>query len=1666
MKTNSWINGCEYDYVSHKIGTECIQGEYYLNRMIMTLNIAELVNRGGIHKAELTLTQTGSTVMGYVRSIGIFEEGSDELIDYEQVKPMVGDTVQYTFDILKLLDKANVENKAEVKMYIKMIPEDEVIEGHITVCGSEHGTYAPVLTISYESTQNQHESNSLWTHELGFMGQGNVHLENGKLKFVAEDFGWTGNRMPLTIQHLFDMKKMYSDSKIGAGWDLNTSARLSSTIFEYEGVEYDGFVFTKAGEETIYFKCSDKTTGNNLMPFYFLYESLTDSEMILDPIYRTIETEDSYYLFDENGFLIEMRDEYNNYNSFEYVNEKLVSATDSVGRTFSFTYNSDGYLAAITSPDGTAVTYSYTGNLLTGINWPGGKKAVIQYDSGKPAAVILKNAAAENLYKVVYEYCEGRVSKITEYGVENGAFVKGVSTAFDYSAAAKRTVVTKTEPKDTDEGEMTDTITKTVYTFDDEGNIISEYVYTEETGNTGTANNITPQSNDGGIVYNNNNLLLEHDFQTLEHWNCMPGNTEQFEVSAGEHELEVPYHKNSLKMVTGAGSVANGVYQQTEILPEGKYTFSAYVKVSADIVGDTEPGVYIRVTDLSGNVLAESEHISINTDYVRLVEDFEMMNSQAVRVQILVNGAGITFVNAPQLENNSVANYYNLLENGQFEHGATGWNMNGASVTAAEAFNMEKSLGISGELDAPKYAYQDVSVNSLKSTRETFSLSGWAKGYGLNNRERENGQEALFRLRAVLYYADEVDGEENEEEFIAGFSPYTEEWQFASVQIEKSKYREVDYVRVYCEYSYNLGEAYFDNIQFTRNDIERNLTAADFEMEFMDEENPDDSTEEDADDFEEAKDSYGNILTETLFNEAETEAIYRSFGYSGNGNDLVRETDSRGNNSTYTVDSNTSRTTQITDRCGNKTDFEYDAAGRTTKVKSKKANGTEVANVSYSYDTFDNMTGIVRGDGMKYALEYNAFHNLESIGVQGKAEKLVSYTYKDGNGRLKEVAYANGDVLKITYNRLGQVSSEKWYNAADVLTAHYKYSYDNQDNVVRSIDLLNKKEYDYLYDEDRIIRATQYDITFNEAGMVASKSISSVVGYKYDSEDRLAYKQIISSSGTEQARIYTTTEDDETKVEFLAGRFIAHSISETDELGRKKFEEFHVGMLDMYRDFTYHTGQVTAEHTVHNKVKGAATTGLVSQITLRSASEGTYKTLAYEYDKEERITKVIDSVDGIKEYTYDSLGQLLTEKVNGVVVNSMTYDNYGNILTKNGITYTYGDNAWKDKLTAYNGQPISYDAQGNPTSYLGHTLAWEKGRQLKSFDNISYTYDANGIRTSKTVNGVKHTYVLEGANILEETWGDNELIPMYDNEENVCGIIYNGEPYCFRKNLQGDIISITDFSGQEVAKYSYDAWGVCTILVDASDDYIASVNPYRYRGYYFDVETGLYYLQSRYYDPVIGRFVNGDDVECSTIESNPLYTNLYCYCCNNPVNETDYNGTVITVILKKVVIGFFKGFFKQLCIDYIEWALKNWVYGTNRSFKYSGVEEYASTIISSIASEFKISNIVGTSVGIAGILVKYFNKIVKKKMRKKDWANLVLDVAEVTITAMLKNSLKKYEKKRKRLRKARAKNPEKKIISTMIKNISIRIKYKGTSINAGIPITKQLMSTMVNVLLK
>ncbi len=1502
---------------------------YAPNRMYMSFRMPTLPRNPRIKKAELKFFQSdGVSECNEYPKIGLYQV-SDEictgfctpyndsnLIDFAKMAIghcEDGEVVSYTFDVTTLVDKINKNESYYPRLVLKMINESYTSNNYVSLYGSNSGTYAPQFIVTYESSYGVNTSYRTHTHEIGRFGQGSIDLQCGNLMFESEDFAWAGNRMPVTIKHLYNsalasyqytansaiklLTAGFSAMKVGLGYKLNIMQSMVATTFQHEGTVYTGYVYIgENGEETYFKKSDEQVCCDSNSQCYNLYEDVNGGDMLYDPEKLTLTQGSEVYLFDASGRLIQIKDENGNHMDITYTSGRITSVTDGAGRDFGFAYNGNGFLTSITAPDNTSVLYGYTGNLLTAVTYPDGKKATISYSSNKPSAIVISDAAGNNVYKVAYSFSGNRMYSVTEYGVDNGSFVIGNKSVYSYSVASGRTLVTTTEQADGDDAVNT---VKTVYTFDDDGNVVSEYVYSEDTGNTGVEgeeSGIHPHSGDGGVgvVSNINNLLAGHNFESLSSWSEMPSNCGDVYISNYANVSYTKFGKKLLRMQSyNADCTENGMYQTSISLPAGEYTFSAYLRVLSAFSGSVTPGAYIRVTDTNGNILAESEHLSkYDSEFTRLIAPFTLAVAQSVQVQILMNGKGTVYVDAAQLENNPYANAYNMLENGNFER-SSGWNLYGASYTSGTRFNMSRALMMTGNLEANRYAFQQVTVKTSRSTRETFTLSGWAKGYGLPNHERDGVTTPTFRLRAVVKYYDTSYREYGTETFTADFSPCTEEWQFASVQFSKSKYRTIQYITVYRDYGYNTGTVYFDDIQFTRDGLETYLSASDFVVESTGTSDEAVEEQDNTPTFNEAKDSFGNTLTETTFTDGEFGTIYRAFKFNEDdncnlgddaGNNLIEEIDARGNKTKYTVDGDTSRNEEVVDRLGNKTAYEYDNGGKTTKVTSKDKDNNEIANVSYAYDTFDNMTEIARGDGLKYALAYNAFHNLESIGIDGKDEKLVQYTYKNGNGKLKQITYANGDYMSATYNSAGQMIAEKWFNSANALTAHYKYVYDGKGNIVRSIDITLKKEYNYYYTNNRITRSTECNIIVDDNEMVVSKTIINAIVYSYDDEGKLSKKRNVSIDSNEQVIHYETIDDGKI-VKFVAGGKNITSHSKTDQFGRKEFDELQIGTGFVSRQFHYHSGEVTDEHKAAAKLKSSATTQLVSQIVLSGG-----RTISYEYDAEERITKVVDSVDGTTEYTYDELGQLLTETHEGEVVNTMTYDNYGNILSKNDVVYTYGDDTWKDMLTGYGDQTISYDAQGNPISYLGHTLTWEKGRQLKSFDGIQYKYNSDGIRIKKISNGIEHNYVLDGIRIHTETWGSNTIQSLYDNEDAVCGIIYNNKPFYFQKNMLGDIIGIVDENASVVARYSYDAWGVCTVTQDSSECGIATINPYRYRGYYYDTDTQLYYLQSRYYEPKIGRFISSDASECLGTENKILECNIFTYCKNNCVNLTDELG--------------------------------------------------------------------------------------------------------------------------------------------------------------------------------
>lgn len=260
------------------------------------------------------------------------------------------------------------------------------------------------------------------------------------------------------------------------------------------------------------------------------------------------------------------------------------------------------------------------------------------------------------------------------------------------------------------------------------------------------------------------------------------------------------------------------------------------------------------------------------------------------------------------------------------------------------------------------------------------------------------------------------------------------------------------------------------------------------------------------------------------------------------------------------------------------------------------------------------------------------------------------------------------------------------------------------------------------------------------------------------------------------------------------------------------------------------------------------------------------------------------------------------------------YDANGNIVTKTEHPYTnellgeathvynyqYNNSSDSNQLTNYDGKGLTYDGDGNLASYNGSTYTWN-GKNLNSIananDQISYLYNDKGIRTSKTVNGKTTTYTLDNKyNVASQTDGTNTLTFTYDMYNCLAAMTFNGTTYTYEKDAQGNIIGLFDNGNNEVVSYSYDSWGKLISISGSLADTLGKVNPFRYRSYYYDSESKLYYLQSRYYNPEIGRFISKDDSGYHDV-SNLIYSNLYSYVNNNPVINTDPNGHFINTIL-------------------------------------------------------------------------------------------------------------------------------------------------------------------------
>ncbi len=361
------------------------------------------------------------------------------------------------------------------------------------------------------------------------------------------------------------------------------------------------------------------------------------------------------------------------------------------------------------------------------------------------------------------------------------------------------------------------------------------------------------------------------------------------------------------------------------------------------------------------------------------------------------------------------------------------------------------------------------------------------------------------------------------------------------------------------------------------------------------------------------------------------------------------------------------------------------------------------------------------------------------------------------------------------------------------------------------------------------------------------------------------------------------------------------------------------------------TTKIAGEYIYYRKV-GDHATNMPSCVYFGNRKNGEYvisDNVKYEYDKNGNICKIYENGALTARYAYDALDRLVREdnKTFGKTY-LYAYDNCGNILSRRETNFTLKEDVEEctftsvqysyegDRLISVGDEACAYDEIGNPTTYRGKAVTWANGRQMTKFDTIAFAYDGQGRRRSK--GSISFTYDKDGRVVKQS----NGLEFIYD-QSGIAGIKYNNATYFYRKDGQGNICALIDSNGNVVVKYKYDAWGNHAVLylnkVNDKEQYseadeaafdenyaknktLAELNPFRYRGYYYDTETGLYFLKTRYYDPEVGRFITIDDISYIDPETiNGL--NLYAYCGNNPVMNVDPNGTFFWALLIGALIA-------------------------------------------------------------------------------------------------------------------------------------------------------------------
>lgn len=1365
----------------------------------------------------------------------------------------------------------------------------------------------PYYSVIYRNSTGLEDTWAYYSQSIGRAGTGSVNAFSGNLTMTHADASVSNGVLPISLSHVYNTNDRTANIGYGYGWRLNYAqslkkvsvTNLSGTATYYQYIDGDG--------TRHYYKADGTSTTQ------YVNELDKDSVLTISGTTVTITDKgDNKLIFEcdssvANGRLTTIRDANGNETNIAYTtttitNLRISSITEKLagndaGQALTLAYTND-LLSQVTAPNGLNVSYAYSDTNLTGITYADGETVSYTYNGNR----CLTKATNIDAYSISYSYTAGAPYRVTR-AAEAAGSTNGQYLTFTYGR--NKTTVADAQGRRT--VYHTDNIGQPVSVTDPEGRAVFA------TYNT-ASQTVTQLKAVSKMQMTVVNLLKNHGFEEST-WPSSWTRSDSGNLTNDSSRR----HTGAYSCKITAGSAARTLSQSVSVTSGQTYTLSAYFSGTLNTA-------YLKVTNGSSTIQSPAVTAG-GTGWNRESLTFTAASSTITVAVIVPAGSGTVYVDSIQLEKGAAPNRYNMVMNSDFTSGTSNYTMNYANycaiVDVADAKYAAARDTHPSFLDSKVYEMNGTSkAEKIKqtflsgSTGDTYTFGAWIASNNIPQTKQQiytsSGSTTTkdYGIKRLVLQFLNSSGTVVCSGYV-NFAADTDEWQFASGTVTAtSSYAQMQIV---VEYTDSLNVLYVDGLQLHKEqfatgysyDSNGNLSGTvsligqQNSFGYDSNDNLTSMTDARGNTTTYTYDSKHNLLTSTSPEGVVTSNTYNDFGLAtetkvGTEADYIRttttydsasgiainETDASGNTVTYTLDPVSRTRTAITDARNNTTTYTYGSPANYGRLQTITTEGLNP--ITYSYTTNGEIQSISRG-GTSYNYSYDVWGRSLGLAV---GEFSLSTNVFNSAGLLSEVEYGNGFAVKYSYDNLDRLIAvqQKLPGSTSYATA-YEYVYNGDGELYEERNYLNNRALFREYDHSgRCIASIEKTFTGSSNSLTYGTVVSTYL-YHYDANNNISRIQQ-SVAGSSWSMVYTYDKDNHGLTTTLENGVVL--TNSYDAIGRVQSKQ--IGLSTPY----------SINVSYKNGVNGS------SSILLDTYRNGTDDAYSYTYDANNNILSVAQGSTA-SSYVYDAANQLVRANIYNSSTDSYTaiyaYDGNGNLTSKtlypyttdelgtatSTIQYGYATEGWSDQLTSYNGQSIVYDTSGNPTVYLGQSLSWN-GLQLTGVgSNISYAYDKDGIRQTKTIDTATTQYYYNG-NVLMGTYdGINKLLFSYDDQSNVVAVDYNGTYYYYLRDGQGSIVKLIDGNGSTVVSYSYDPWGVCTTTGSMAST-LGALNPFRYHGYVYDEETGWYYLLSRYYNPTVGRYLSADTL--SSTGQGVLGYNMYAYCLNNPTTNYDPSGSL------------------------------------------------------------------------------------------------------------------------------------------------------------------------------